>query len=717
MRNVVDLELRGLSEANQVVTSEPSHPMVDKAINIMTDRDTGLPRCRGPWTQSDFAGGQMGSTNNWPTITGEFIRTAETFFAKSAIYYSRIFLSNKFIYSWVYSGDADDSWTLYDGTILRAKTYSVGTVNTTSGSATIALNTTTGGWVSPSSFMVGESYARSNAVRINISGGGTYNVSSITNNTSLVLTANVTANLTSANYTMYIGNVDFPQPKIETYGYYKLAGGFYSPYETNSSLYGNFVYYIPTDGKRVTANAAFCSQIYTPTDFTTCDGYLMIVGGSVNSSTTAGVPAQTSNFFRARWTTPGTVDDFTSAGSGYMDLTEIGALRFCSSINHNVVIGGTFGVGALQSTGDFDYPWSWLLISDSVAPQTPMVRMGDSVYFLAKNGFLYRCDGMHIEKVVPHFFFGRQIEGSNSTAATMPSNINADETMNRLLLSWEHDSTSVEWFYAKLVDLNHNTVTTIDAPLRTAEPHWFTCQGSEAYSVTDSNVPSGDYAIMTAYETNSVVYYIDDIGSGTAVPAWFVTKEINLGGNSDAERSVKQVRLKYQTIAGGAVIGIQIKESEASWSTYTSEDLWQNSATLGRYVYGTVGTSTHFTVAKADASKLYTYTGSPSFYVYNTSTNRWHIASSWVTTDPTNYTCTLTPTPGAAGKGSMHLVKTADVLTGSDIKDYETGEIIFGFNNLVDRPQVRVMMNHIVRFNPVRLTVVADEKEKRKLKP
>ena len=140
------------------------------------------------------------------------------------------------------------------------------------------------------------------------------------------------------------------------------------------------------------------SDLYRGQTFAIIDGYLILIGTR---------EWETDEWVyhpkRIRWTSPGTYNDFTTAGQGTADVSGPGELIHAAAANGRVVIFETTRVSAIVPRGDTDDPFDYDVVNDNFRIISNPVAVNDSIYVIADDGLLWQTDGINCEEVGASF--------------------------------------------------------------------------------------------------------------------------------------------------------------------------------------------------------------------------------------------------------------------------------------------------------------------------
>jgi hypothetical protein len=185
-----------------------------------------------------------------------------------------------------------------------------------------------------------------------------------------------------------------------------------------------------------------------------CDGYLVLVA-------TSELELGVWNYYprRVRWTSPGTLSDFTSEGSGTADLNGSGDLVAARNLGHNIIIFESYAIGVLTQAGDIYAPWSYRRISEGVQLASNPVVIDDKVYFVDQNGLLEYTNGIEVVRATSPFDLSQYVDLGDE----LPVWLVYRKSVNCLLV-YKVDSAADE---ARIfvIHVDGGTTTSLDVPI------------------------------------------------------------------------------------------------------------------------------------------------------------------------------------------------------------------------------------------------------------
>lgn len=102
---------------------------------------------------------------------------------------------------------------------------------------------------------------------------------------------------------------------------------------------------------------------------------------------------------RFRWPSPGTLEDWTGEGSGFLDAPGLGSILAMRPVGHNVVVWESDRISVLEQIGDFDVAFGYRMLKEGIRlASNPVILEGQRIYFVASDGLLYLTDGSQVQQ-------------------------------------------------------------------------------------------------------------------------------------------------------------------------------------------------------------------------------------------------------------------------------------------------------------------------------
>lgn len=140
------------------------------------------------------------------------------------------------------------------------------------------------------------------------------------------------------------------------------------------------------------------SILYRANTFSSLDGYIVLFSTREYESGSWVYHPR-----RIRWTSPGTVDDFSSTGSGTAELRGTGNVLDSRPVNGRIVLFETSVVGALVPRGITTDPWDYDVIKDDFRILSNPVVVDDACYVVGSDGLLHMTDGVSVKEMGTSF--------------------------------------------------------------------------------------------------------------------------------------------------------------------------------------------------------------------------------------------------------------------------------------------------------------------------
>lgn len=134
------------------------------------------------------------------------------------------------------------------------------------------------------------------------------------------------------------------------------------------------------------------SDDYRANDYVVLNGYSILIGTSEYDSE----EGWQYNSRRIRWTSPGTLADFASTGSGAGDLNGRGNLICGAVVNERLVLFESESISAIVPTGIVDDPWNYEKIHEGLWSLSNPVVANDKCYFIGSDGLVYITNGLSV---------------------------------------------------------------------------------------------------------------------------------------------------------------------------------------------------------------------------------------------------------------------------------------------------------------------------------
>jgi hypothetical protein len=157
--------------------------------------------------------------------------------------------------------------------------------------------------------------------------------------------------------------------------------------------------YIPGTGTEfIPADYTPLSILYRANTFSSLDGYVVLFSTREYAGGT-----WTYHPRRIRWTSPGTVDDFSATGAGTAELRGTGHVLDSRPVNGRIVLFETSVVGALVPRGITTDPWDYDVIKDDFRILSNPVVVDDACYVVGSDGLLHMTDGVSVKEMGTSF--------------------------------------------------------------------------------------------------------------------------------------------------------------------------------------------------------------------------------------------------------------------------------------------------------------------------
>lgn len=199
------------------------------------------------------------------------------------------------------------------------------------------------------------------------------------------------------------------------------------------------------------------SDIYRASSFIVLEGYVILLGTREwEEDKWVYYPR------RARFTSPGTYDDFESTGSGFADAPGEGAFLDGRPVNGRGVVFETNRVSAIVPRGDITDPFDYDVIKEDFSIISNPVVVDDKCYVIGDDGLLYGTDGVNLSELGSSF----DLTKFDDFNEKKPVYLNYSRLFKCLTI-YQYDMTKTEHsFY--LVSLDNGTVSRIIVPKRAA---------------------------------------------------------------------------------------------------------------------------------------------------------------------------------------------------------------------------------------------------------